>query len=231
MLSRITHFIRTEIWRTRLKDHSRPKSFLIKQIRVLALAVRGYQEDSCKFRASALTFYSLLSIVPVVAMMFGVAKGFGLEKKVEAEILQRFKGQEKVVVEIVGFANSLLENAKGGFIAGIGVAILFWTIVKVLGNIENSFNEIWGVKKGRGIGRKFSDYLSIMLLCPILLVMAGSATVVVSSQILIIMQKIPLIRSKDSLTKDLVLKTCAALCFWVCHSSYEQDAGGFVLSD
>jgi membrane protein len=195
MLSRITHFIRTEIWRTRLKDHSRPKSFLIKQIRVLALAVRGYQEDSCKFRASALTFYSLLSIVPVVAMMFGVAKGFGLEKKVEAEILQRFKGQEKVVVEIVGFANSLLENAKGGFIAGIGVAILFWTIVKVLGNIENSFNEIWGVKKGRGIGRKFSDYLSIMLLCPILLVMAGSATVVVSSQILIIMQKIPLIRS------------------------------------
>jgi membrane protein len=195
MLSRITHFIRTEIWRTRLKDHSRPKSFLIKQIRVLALAVRGYQEDSCKFRASALTFYSLLSIVPVVAMMFGVAKGFGLEKKVEAEILQRFKGQEKVVVEIVGFANSLLENAKGGVIAGIGVAILFWTIVKVLGNIENSFNEIWGVKKGRGIGRKFSDYLSIMLLCPILLVMAGSATVVVSSQILIIMQKIPLIRS------------------------------------
>lgn len=195
MLSRITHFIRTEIWRTRLKDHSRPKSFLIKQIRVLALAVRGYQEDSCKFRASALTFYSLLSIVPVVAMMFGVAKGFGLEKKVEAEILQRFKGQEEVVVEIVGFANSLLENAKGGVIAGIGVAILFWTIVKVLGNIENSFNEIWGVKKGRGIGRKFSDYLSIMLLCPILLVMAGSATVVVSSQILIIMQKIPLIRS------------------------------------
>ena len=195
MLSRIMHFIRTEIWRMRLKDHSRPKSFLIKQLRVVALAVRGYREDSCKFRASALTFYSLLSIVPVIAMMFGVAKGFGFEKRVEAQVLQNFKGQEEVVGKIVGFANSLLENAQGGFIAGIGVAILFWTIIKVLGNIENSFNEIWGVKKPRGIGRKFSDYLSMMLLCPVLLVMAGSATVVVSSQILIIIQKVPLIRS------------------------------------
>jgi membrane protein len=158
-------------------------------LRIIVLAVRGFDEDKCKFRASALTFYSLLSVVPVIAMMFGVAKGFGLEKRVEAELLQKIKGQEEVAKKIIDFANSLLENASGGFIAGIGVAFLFWTIIKVLSNIENSFNDIWGVKTPRSIGRKFSDYLSMMLVCPFLLVMASSATVVISSQVQVIIQK------------------------------------------
>ena len=195
MLSRIVRFLSTDIWRIRLADYSRTKSFLLKQLRVIALAVRGYREDSCNFRASALTFYSLLSIVPVIAMLFGIAKGFGLEKRVETEILQRFKGQEEVAQRIVAFANSLLENARGGLIAGIGVMILFWSVIKVLGNIEHSFNEIWGVTKPRSIGRKFSDYFSLILICPVLMAVAGSTTVVVSSQARLMLEKIALLQS------------------------------------
>ncbi len=78
MLSKFLKFLNTDIWRMRLDNYTRPKSFLINQLRVIALAVRGFQENSCNFRASALTFFSLLSIVPVIAMMFGIAKGFGL---------------------------------------------------------------------------------------------------------------------------------------------------------
>lgn len=195
MLSRITSFLKTDIWRIRLADYSRTKSFLLRQLRVIALAVRGYQEDSCKFRASALTFYSLLSIVPVIAMLFGIAKGFGLEKRVEVEILQRFKGQEEVATRIVTFANTLLENARGGLIAGIGVMILFWSVIKVLGNIEHSFNEIWGVTKPRSLGRKFSDYFSLILICPILMAVAGSATVVVGSNARLLLEKITLLKT------------------------------------
>ena len=183
MVSKLVNFVKTDIWRIRLKDYSRSHSFWIKQLRVIVLAVRGYAEDKCKFRASALTFYSLLSIVPVIAMMFGIAKGFGLEERVEKQILERMQGQEKIAEEIIIFSNSMLENAKGGVIAGVGVVFMFWAIIKVLSNIENSFNEIWGVKKARHIGRKFSDYLSMMLVCPILLVMSSSITVLISSQI------------------------------------------------
>jgi membrane protein len=159
----------------------------------VVLAVRGFDEDKCAFRASALTFYSLLSVVPVIAMMFGVAKGFGLEKRVETEIVKRMQGQEEVAERIINFADSMLEKASGGFIAGVGVAFLFWAIIKVLSNIESSFNDIWGVKTARSIGRKFSDYLSMMLLCPFLLVMASSATVVISSQVRHIIEKIPVV--------------------------------------
>jgi len=195
MLSRLTRYLNTDIWRIRLAEYPRPKSFLLRQLRVLALAVRGYHEDSCKFRASALTFYSLLSIVPVLAMLFGIAKGFGLEKRVEAEIIESFKGQEEVAQRVVAFANSLLDNARGGLIAGVVVLLLFWGVMSVLGNIEHSFNEIWGVTKPRSLGRKLSDYFSLMLVCPILMAIAGSTTVVVSSQAQLLLEKIPCLNS------------------------------------
>jgi membrane protein len=195
MLSRVHHFLNTDIWRIRLTDYSRPRSLMLRQLRVMTLAVQGYQEDSCRFRASALTFYTLLSIVPVIAMLFGIAKGFGLEGRVQAEIMERFKGQEEIATRLVTFANSLLENAKGGLIAGVGVVLLFWSVMKVIGNIELSFNDIWGVTKPRSLGRKFSDYLSLLLICPILLAIAGSLTVVVSSQASLLLAKIPFLNT------------------------------------
>lgn len=189
MLSKVINFLKTDIWRIRLKNYSRRKSFFLRQLRIIVLAVRGFAEDKCQFRASALTFYSLLSVVPVIAMMFGIAKGFGLEKRVQTVLMQKMQGQEEIAEQIIGFANSLLENTSGGFIAGIGVAFLFWAIIKVLSNIENSFNDIWGVKKPRTLGRKFSDYLSMMLVCPFLLIMASSATVVISTQVRVVIQQ------------------------------------------
>jgi len=214
MWSKLIRFLNTDIWRIRLAEYPRRKSFLLRQLRVLALAVRGYHEDSCKFRASALTFYSLLSIVPILAMLFGIAKGFGLEKRVEAQILESFKGQEEVAQRVVAFANSLLANAQGGVIAGVGVLLLFWSVMSVLGNIEHSFNEIWGVTKPRSVGRKLSDYFSLMLVCPILMAIAGSATVVLSSQAQLLLEKIPLLNSVGPVLL-LPLKLLPYAALWV----------------
>lgn len=155
--------------------------------------MRGFGKDKCQLRASALTFYSLLSFVPIVAMAFGVAKGFGFEKLLEKQLYEKLPGQEEAVERIVSFARSYLENAQGGVIAGIGIAFLFLMAVNILSNIESSFNDIWGVKKARSIGRKFSDYLSIMLVCPILLIMSSSITVLIKSQVTLFTQKITLL--------------------------------------
>ncbi len=182
-VSRSSQFLKTDIWRLRADKLSRRKSFWITQLRILLLAIRRFTEDKCEFRASALTFYTLLSIVPVVAMAFGVAKGFGLERLLEAQLVAKMQGQPEVADKIIGFARALLENTKGGAIAGVGVVVLFWTVVKLLGNIESAFNDIWTVKKARHLGRKLADYLSIMMICPVLLIIASSATVLVTTQI------------------------------------------------
>lgn len=97
MLSKVINFLKTGIWRIRLNNYSRRKSFFLRQLRIIVLAVRGFAEDKCKFRASALTFYSLLSVVPVIAMMFGIAKGFGLEKPVEDILLQKMQGRIRLL--------------------------------------------------------------------------------------------------------------------------------------
>ena len=193
LISRVISFIRTDIWRIRLDDLPFGKSFLIRQLRIIILAIRGYDEDKCFVRASSLTFYTLLSIVPVVAMFFGVAKGFGFEKMLERRLYENFPGQEEILVKVVNFAHSLLQETQGGIIAGIGMAVLFWSVLKVLNNIERSFNEIWEIKTGRSWGRKFSDYLSIMLISPIFIIMSGSVTVFITTEVEQITQRIALI--------------------------------------
>jgi membrane protein len=176
-------FLRGDIWRIREKDLPRRKSFLLRTLRVIILSVRGVFSDRVGLRASALTFYSLLSIVPVAAMVFGIAKGFGFERALERLLLKSLEGQEEIVRRIVDFAHALLEDVKGGFIAGLGLIILFYTIIKILSNIENALNDIWGIKKPRSLGRKITDYLSVMLIGPVLFFMSSTMTVFISGSV------------------------------------------------
>jgi membrane protein len=191
--SRLRDFLRTGVWRIRADELPPRRSFLLRQLRIILLALREFAEDRCQLRASALTFYSLLSVVPMVAMAFGVAKGFGFEKNLEKKLLEAFPDQPEVISRIIAFSRSLLENTQGGLIAGVGVAVLFWSVIKVLSTIENSFNDIWGIKKARAFQRKFSDYLSIMLVAPILLVMSSSTTIMITTQVHLITQKIAIV--------------------------------------
>ncbi|OEU62717.1 MAG: ribonuclease BN [Desulfobacterales bacterium S5133MH16] len=212
--SRMINFIKTDIWRIRKKDLSRMKYFFIKQLRILLLATRRFGQDQCPLRASALTFYSILSIVPVVAMAFGIAKGFGFQKLLEKQLLEKFSGQEEVMIRIVDFSRSLLENTKGGMIVGIGIVFLLWTVIKLLGNIERSFNDIWELKNPRTYGRKFSDYLSIMLISPILIIMSSSATIFITTKITLITEKVALIGMFSSVI-FVMLKLIPYCLIWI----------------
>jgi membrane protein len=189
-IKKIVDFLERDIWRIPVRKLPRRRSFLIQQLRVIVLAVREFRGNQCQLNASALTFYTLISIVPIMAMAFGIAKGFGLEKTLETQLLDKFPGQEDILGQIIGFANNLLADTSGGVIAGVGVILLFWTVIKVLNSIETSFNDIWGVKVGRPLGRKISDYLSIMMICPFFLVASGGVTVFVASQIQMIVDKL-----------------------------------------
>ena len=207
-------FLKTDIWRVRLHSLPRKKSFFIRQVRVFLLSCRGFVEDQCNLRASALTFYSLLSIVPAMAMAFGIAKGFGVDKLLRKSLLERFQGQEEVVTRVIDFAHNMLEKTRGGLIAGIGLLALFWLVIKLLGNIEKSFNDIWGVEKGRSLQRKFSDYLSVMLVCPILLISASSATVFITTRITQFTSKIAIL-GKVSTLITISLKILPVCMLWV----------------
>jgi len=193
MVSRILYFFKTGIWEIKLKDLSPLEAFFIKYLRIILLASRGFIRDHCQKTASVLTYYSLLNIVPVVAVAFAMAKGFGLEKLIEKQILQmaeKANWQADITTQIISFSHKILEQAKGGLIAGVGIVLLLWTVISIMGKIEESLNEIWEIKKSRTLIRKFSDYMAMMVFGPVLLIISSSATVLVASQVKVIVNKI-----------------------------------------
>jgi membrane protein len=180
---KILDFFTDRIWWIPDYQLSSPKAFLLKSLRIVLLSIHGFNKDLCSLRASALTLYSLLSIVPVIALLFGIAKGFGFEKLLKQRLLEQSADQDTVMLQVMDFSEKMLQNTQGGVVAGIGVIILFWTVIKVIGNIEESFNAIWKIPKNRPLARKLSDYLSMMLLAPVLLVASGSLTVFIKTQV------------------------------------------------
>ena len=192
-------FIKHDVWRIRRAQLPPGRSVFVKFLRVLLLSIRGYDEDKCQLRASALTFYSLISIVPVAAMAFGIAQGFGFEKVLEEQLRSKLAGHEEILTNLIQISHSLLANTRGGLIAGVGFIILLWSVIKVFRQIEYSFNDIWGIKQKRTIGRMFGNYLSLMLVCPVIFILSSGVNVFIYTQVNLIVEKFTILGSFSSL--------------------------------
>ncbi|MBP5584951.1 MAG: YihY/virulence factor BrkB family protein [Lentisphaeria bacterium] len=163
--------IEQKVWNVRTVDLPKSKAVPLAIERVLLLTGKNFIKNKCGLRASSLTFLTLMSVVPLVALLLGIARGFNFEKILRGKLVESFVGQEDVAKWILDFAETTLEVAAGGIITGIGVAMLFFTALKLLANIESSFNDIWGIKQGRPLLRKLSDYITLLFLCPVFAVL------------------------------------------------------------
>jgi membrane protein len=181
------------IWHTPLSKFPKRKTLIIRQIRIIVLAARGFINNKVQIRASALTFYSVLAIVPVAAIAFAISKGFGLEQNLTQQLTKSLGSQQEVLQWVLPIAQNALKATNGGYIAGIGVVVLFWSVMSLLGHIENSFNQIWEIKIPRAWYRKFTDYLTIMLIAPVLLIVSSSVTVFINTQFTDYMEKAPIL--------------------------------------
>ncbi|AOY60060.1 YihY/virulence factor BrkB family protein [Desulfococcus multivorans] len=217
IIGKASRFFKTDVWTIPITEAPFPRKVGVRLARVLLLSVRGFRGHQCTLRASALTLYTLLSIVPVAAMAFGIAAGFGFEERLERELLRNFSGQEAVVSQIIQFAHRLLADTQGGLIAGIGTAVLFWTVIKVLGNIESSLNAVWEVRKGRSLGRKVGDYLGMVILAPVLVIVSGSATVFIKSQVTMMTRDISALGAVSPMI-FMALKLLPYLLAWILFS-------------
>jgi len=182
-LEAVRSFLKQGMWEVPLDDLTGMKRFFVASLRILSITLRKYTADECALRSSALTFFSLMSIVPIAAVAFAIAKGFGLQKLLEQRLMEDLSEHQEVVVYVMEFSRRLLETTKGGLLAGAGIIVLLWSVINVLGNIEESFNNIWGVTRMRSLSRKFSDYIAIMVIAPVLMIISGSVSVVVMTRL------------------------------------------------
>jgi membrane protein len=124
-------------------------------------------------QASALTYSTLLAIVPMLAVVFAIARGFGYNKYIEIWFREVLSSQPQVADVIVSFVNSYLVHTKSGIFLGVGLVFMLYTVMMLVSNIEQTFNEIWQVKKKRSIFRTITDYLAMFFLFPILIVVSS----------------------------------------------------------
>lgn len=182
-IAEIKTFFSDTVWNTPLNSLPKGEAFLYRQIRIWMIAFSEFGKDKCVQKASALTYFSLLSIVPVFAMAFGIAQMFGLKEYVQAELTKYLSGQEDVLKKVSDFAENMLSEAGGGIISGISAVFLIYAVAKLLNNIEGAFNHVWNTKEGRSIKRKVTDYMAVIFLGPLILILSSSATVFITNSL------------------------------------------------
>jgi len=177
------NFFTDDIWRVSETEVTHTKFSFYNIIKTVILAVRRFTTDRIMNKASALTYSTLLSIVPLLAILFAIARGFGFDNMMEGQIRGGLGSQEVATEAILGFVDSYLKQTKSGVFVGVGLVLLLWTVVNLTANIELTFNNIWQVKKTRTLYRKITDYFSMFLLLPVLIVVSGGLTIFMSTMI------------------------------------------------
>jgi len=176
-INQLWKFLTEDIWHDPDKEISRVRKSLYFSIKAVYLCIDRFIEDRLIVKASALTYSTLLAIVPILAILFAVARGFGFDRMMEGQIRISLAGQGQVADYIIQFVNRYLSQTKNGVFIGIGLILLLWTVINLSGNIEQNVNQIWQVKKGRSLYRKMTDYFSMLLLIPVLIVVSGGLAI------------------------------------------------------
>ena len=148
--------------------------WLVQQYRLLFYTARGLLEHGTIVRSAALTFYTLMSLVPIVAVVFAVVKGFGLADGLVQNLYALFPQNPDIVDYVVQFAENALVRTQGGVVAAVALVMLFWAVIRVFGSIESAFNNIWEVKVERSITRQWTDYIAVVMIVPILWIVANA---------------------------------------------------------
>lgn len=159
------------------------QNWKISTVKVLNLSVRSFLSADLQTKACSMTYRTLLAVVPALALVCAIGRGFGLQNIIMEEMIKHFPSQQTVLETAFGFVDSYLSQASGGIFVGVGVVFLLWSVISLIWSIESSFNDIWQVAKGRSIWRMATDYLAIILVLPILLICSNGLTIFMSTSL------------------------------------------------
>lgn len=217
MFEKIKKYFEYELWNFPLSKEKGWRRIRFKWLRISYLTVRGFFQDNCILTASSLTYYTMMAIVPVLALMFAISRGFGYNEVLRTELLAHFQDQSAALIQIFKYSDAFLDQAKNGVIAGIGFVVLFLTVSLLLSSLESILNGIWGVKKLRSWRRIASDYFAVMLITPIFFIFASSASVFILNHLAEAIRSLPM--SPWAASSILFFVNLAPYClFWILFS-------------
>ncbi len=167
LLNRITVFVTKDIWSFELYQKGPLRRAIANTVKVVVIAVRTFIDDKVMTKAAALTYSTLFAIVPILALIFAIARGFGFENIVTSLLKNGIIGENESLNTVMQFIDGYMQYVSSGAFIGIGLLFLLWSVYSLADGIEANLNMIWHVKQARGMGRKITDYFSLILLIPI----------------------------------------------------------------
>ena len=180
---RLYRFITSDIWVITEKELNKSSRFTVRLLKKIILSARGVTKDNLFIKAAALSFYTILALVPILALVIAIGRGFGFQQAIIDWLSTALSAQAEMIPYIIQFVERYLERAQGGLFLGVGFAVLLWSVLSAFRQIENNFNDIWNVKKSRSIVRQFTMYISLMLLVPILIALSSGFSIFINTQL------------------------------------------------
>ena len=176
-------YLEKGIWKLNTDEMPRYKRYFYTSLKVAILTVRQFYNDHIVDRAAAITYTTLFSIIPILALLFAIARGFGFGSVLEEQIKENSLLISQQHELVLSFINSYLSHAKSGIFIGVGILMLFVSVYFLTNAIEQNVNAIWQAKKPRNILRMITDYFSMLLIVPVLMVMTSGITIVMTTYV------------------------------------------------
>ena len=175
---RLKKFFKDEIWTLDIEDLSRAKARFIKHMKVMMITIKTFSSEKIGFQAVALSFFSTMSVVPFLAVVFAVTGGLGLADKLTEFLYDYFNNSQQIIDTILGFAKNIIDTAQSSAMGLVSALLFVWIVIWMMMNVEKVFNNVWKVQKSRNLIRRLSVTSAMLLVSPfIVLVFFGGSVV------------------------------------------------------
>lgn len=194
------------------------KKMSVRIVKTVNLTAQAFMNRDLQIKSMAITYQTIFAMVPALALILAICKGFGFQELVQNELYAYFPSQSKALAAVLKFVDSYLAEASSGVLVGVGLIVLMWTLISLLSNIEDAFNNIWDLKNGRNLIQKVRDYIAIFLLIPILMILSSGISLFISSTLLSAIPFSFMSPLVNTLLEFLPIVLCwgaFSLCFWL----------------
>lgn len=175
---RLKKFFKDEIWTLDMEDLSRARARFIKYMKVMMITIKTFSSEKIGFQAVALSFFSTMSVVPFLAVVFAVTGGLGLADKLTEFLYDYFNNSQQIIDTILGFAKNIIDTAQSSAMGLVSALLFVWIVIWMMMNVEKVFNNVWMVQKSRNLFRRLSVTSAMLLVSPfIVLVFFGGSVV------------------------------------------------------
>lgn len=175
---RLKRFFKDDIWTLDMEELSRARARFVKYMKVMMITIKTFSSEKIGFQAVALSFFSTMSVVPFVAIVFAITGGFGLADKLKEFLYGYFNNSQQIIDTVLGFADNIITTAQSSLMGLVSALLFVWIVVWMMMNVERVFNNVWRVQKSRNLLRRLSVIFAMLFVSPfIVLVFFGGSVV------------------------------------------------------